>query len=693
MFFFIFEKLIRSYSQNRTLLLVIEDFHWIDDSSINLFKYLIKNLMDRPIFFLFIARPEIMESVNTSEFITDLEREDFFRSIRIEQLTKEESMVLVEKILEIEKIPIEFKELIIKHSEGNPFFTEEIIKSFIDEGILIRSGENWKAAKTVESLNIPSSVEGVIRSRLDNLPDKEKKIIQNAAIIGKIFWYNILESITDFMVNDSLESLEDKDLVVKKYNSEFLEDTEYYFKHILIQEIAYKSILQKIRKQVHKNIAEELEKKILKGDQFIGLLAYHFEQAGIFNKAAEYYLTLAKSQKGKNLNNEALESFLKVTEWKDEIPFIQYFHAVTGISSIYSVTGENRKAIQLLNELLKITSGDDLTAAIYQSISENFQRISDYRSSLEYLEKEDKLINRDNFNIRIKLLNSFAWIYYLLGENEKLRKYAERALEVFEENKTKLNYDEGMDLQTRIFNLLGVYYGEVGEYTRALNYYKMIEEAYLRNNKFLFLDACYNNLGTIYSSLGEYSKASECYLKSNEISRLTGDRLGEAITLNNIGDIYLISDDFEKAEETYKKYLKINEEIENKLGNGYGNAGLGRVELRRKNYKLSEEYFLNSIRIFHELGSKNLELSTKLELAECYLENTRTEETLTLISEVKKEIEEKDVYFIQGIKEIEGKIAFKEERIDDARKIFEELLQVKVSLGELESVISIGKIL
>ncbi|MCK4666503.1 tetratricopeptide repeat protein [Candidatus Dependentiae bacterium] len=687
MLFFIFERIMRKQLRDHTILFIIEDFHWIDSSSVDLISYLLRNLKDQPVCFIFISRAEIKENEKGKILFNELNSFENYKNILLKELDSRNSMLLVETILEIEKLPVDFKELITKHSEGNPFFMEEIIKSFIDEGILIHAGDKWKTTKKVEELKVPSSVEGVIRSRLDKLPLPERKIIQNAAIIGKIFWHNILSSISNMIIDQPLENLESKEFIIKNFDSEYLNDSEYFFKHILIQEVAYNGILVKVRKEVHKNIAKLLEKQTNKSERFLNLLAYHFEHAQIFDKAGEYYLKLGLSQKEKSSNKEALNSFKKVVDFKKNLDFETFYKAYFNMAGVYSTIGDNSKALKIYNELLEMEDSALYFFDIYQSIGDSYQKKSDYSAALDYYGKAEQFLDPKSNYDKIRIHNSFAWIHYLQGDNVKFKDFTHTSLELLPNCDESISIEKSDNLKSHVYNLLGVYYGEIGDNEKALEYYKKIESIYIEKDKYLYLEACYNNMGTTYDSLGEYGDAIDCYNKSGDISKQVGERLGVAITLNNIGGILLFCNDLKGSENAYREYLSINAEIENKLGNGYGTAGLARIALVKKDFKNAIEKFTTAKNIFTILGSKRLAAGIDIDLIDCYLEMGNVKKVNQILKKIKK-----SKYF-ENEKIIEycnARLDFIKGEFQKAFEFFKNYYEDKLAKSDFEDLISVG---
>ncbi len=648
-FFIVFSDLIRNISKRKMILFVIEDLHWIDISSRDLLLYITENLSDIRIFFIFITRMEAKENPVSTLLYDRTKDLPGFNSIKLERLNNSYSMELVEKILEFQSLPQNFKDLIISKSSGNPYFVEEIIKTFIDEGVLVRKGKSWKATRPVNEIDIPSSVKGVIQTRLDRLSEGEKKTIQNAAVIGNTFWSDILNLVTEQIVDKHLKSLESKNFVVKNYDSDYLDELEYLFKHILIREVAYNGILSKVKRVIHEKIAGIIEERFEKNDKYLALLSYHFEKAEIYDKAAQYYLKLGISQRSKNLNEDAIYSLGKVLDYKKFIDFRDEYTALDNIGKIKIIQSKNREAIAIYKKLLnskKISQRE--IAETMCKIAEIYQRISEFAIAEEFLQEIRKILKPEWHTEQVSYKSLAAWISYLKGDIESFKSAAEDVRELLKASR-KLSDEKARDIiALQSYSLFGVYYDVLNDKKEALKYYKKIENYYKSRNKYLYLDACYNNIGTLYFAMGELGRAIDYFKRSLDICYKMQDKLGETVTCYNIGNIYNFCNYPEKAEEYFRRYLEINQEIDNVLGNGYGKSGLASLAMRNEEYDRAIELLMEAKSIFNRLGSKSLEEDIDIQLIEAYIEMGKLAIAENLLLKINKQSRPDDHKFLYG---------------------------------------------
>ena len=174
--------------------------------------------------------------------------------------------------------------MIIRRSEGNPFFIEEVIRSFIDEGLIEVKNNNFIVTERIQFANIPETINKVILGRIERLDEKTKSLLRTASVIGRNFYYKVLEEAAQTIeeLDTRLEYLKETQLLNEHKHKE---DVEFLFKHALAQQATYDSILQETKKELHLKIARSIEKVFAeKIHEFYGVLAMHYGKAEVMEK-------------------------------------------------------------------------------------------------------------------------------------------------------------------------------------------------------------------------------------------------------------------------------------------------------------------------------------------------------------------------------------------------------------------------
>ena len=305
----------------RPTVLVFEDLHWADPSSLEVLGELL-TLTDRlPLMILLLMR---MDRDHGSWDITARAHRDFahrYSEVSLNRLSTYQSEQLVHHHLNIQKLPKEIKDLILARSEGNPFYLEEVIHHLIDQDLIIQDDEGWKASPAIEEVGVPDTLRGVLLARIDRLEEDVRRTLQQASVIGRSFLYRLLRAISqaEIELDTHLSQLQRVDLI---YERARLPELEYIFKHSLTQEAAYKSLLHERRREFHFKVGEALEQLFPdRKEEFLGLLAYHFEAADAAERAVDYLILAGDKarwedafEEAKGYYHRALKTIMKLGE-------------------------------------------------------------------------------------------------------------------------------------------------------------------------------------------------------------------------------------------------------------------------------------------------------------------------------------------------------------------------------------------
>ncbi|MFO7615171.1 MAG: hypothetical protein R6W71_11080, partial [Bacteroidales bacterium] len=298
----------------RPIVIVIEDMHWIDGSSIAYLESLFKLAGNHRIMFILLMRPGYKETgEQVLKFLEENLRE-LSLNIFIEPLTESESTDLIVNLLNKTGLPENIRQLIIDKAEGNPFFIEEVIRNFIDEGFIEVKDNHFVVTDKIQTADVPATINEVIVSRIEKLDEKTKSLLKTASAIGRNFYYKVLQEATDTIseLDDKLEYLKDVQLINEHRDKE---EIEYLFKHALAQQATYESILLSSKKGLHLKIAKSIEKVF--GDnihEFYGTLAYHYEKAENLERTEEYLVKAGEEAMRSGATNEAYNNLKKGLE-------------------------------------------------------------------------------------------------------------------------------------------------------------------------------------------------------------------------------------------------------------------------------------------------------------------------------------------------------------------------------------------
>ena len=275
-----FEALIEQLeglAARQPVLMILEDAHWIDPTSTELFDLVIDRIQRLSVLLMITFRPE---------FSLPWTGHDHVISMTLSRLGRNQGMAMVLRVAG-KNLPAEVVEHILVKTDGVPLFVEELTKTVLESDLLTDAGDRYELSGPLPSLAIPATLQDSLMARLDRLAPV-KEIAQLGAAIGRAFPHELLAAVAPFQddrLRDSLDQLVASELVFRRGT---FPTATYVFKHALVQEAAYQSMLKNRRRQLHARIAAVLEKRFEDAQRQPELLAHHYREAGLLENAIPY---------------------------------------------------------------------------------------------------------------------------------------------------------------------------------------------------------------------------------------------------------------------------------------------------------------------------------------------------------------------------------------------------------------------
>ena len=296
------------------LVVILEDLHWADTSSIELMESLFRQAAKERIVFINVFRPGYAETGDRIIKTIQEEYPDNYTEIMLQPLDEKQTETLISNLLNIKGFPHKLKEQIIQRAGGNPYFIEEVVRTFIDEGAVVMKEGGFEVTDKLSAMSVPRTINEVLMARIDRLDQKTRDLVKTASVIGRNFFYRILVEVARTIedIDNRLEYLEEIQLIRERKR---MEELEYLFKHALAQEVAYDSILVQRRKEIHKSVADSIEKVFFERlHEFYGMLAFHYSQAEELDKTEEYLIKAGEESLKASASSEALHYYQQALE-------------------------------------------------------------------------------------------------------------------------------------------------------------------------------------------------------------------------------------------------------------------------------------------------------------------------------------------------------------------------------------------
>lgn len=573
---------IEALVERHPVVLAFTDVHWADQASLDLLRYCLPVCDSHALLWLVIFRPDRTSPIWNFRHYIQTEFPHRLTIVEIPPLSEAESSEMIQQILGPQGLSKETCDLVIQKAEGNPYYIEELIRSLIAQGALERdkTGE-WREIRQVTSLDLPDSLQSLITARLDRLTLDERRILQIAAVIGSVFWRNVLQALVEdfphadpLQLQSALTNLQKAQFVVERSQAPEL-GMEYAFVSSLIREVVYLSLLSAQRKAYHLRVAEVLEELFsATASEYHGsLIAYHYRHAGNHNRELYYTLQAAEQASKVYANSEALTLYSRALELLNEMEngvsdkdrlfaiYSQRFDVLLGRSRIYYMLANKEAGDEDSLALLALAEkmGDDLIWTIDALLNHPQVRAVDNRADLPngLALAERALILARQINDRRREIYSLlviANIYIALGDS-RWHQIGDQVLSMGRELGDQ-------HLEAELLLGLGSAYG-LDNLEQSMKYLEAaLPICEKLNDKSLELSLLHM-LGEKYERKGDYYRQlTEFEGKRLSIAREIGDRYGEGDALMYNGQLQgLYLGDYEAGLASLNESLRCLETI------------------------------------------------------------------------------------------------------------------------------------
>jgi class 3 adenylate cyclase/tetratricopeptide (TPR) repeat protein len=351
-------NLLSAIARQAPTIFCMEDIHWGDSASFNLLKDIIFSF-SVPAMVIYTSRPH-------ASLFTSHEQEivaPIYKEIRLGELAPPQAEEMMRSMLNATALPHDLCRLIHKRTEGNPFYLEEILNTLVNTKALVLEQGRWRLHREFKESDIPSTIHGIIASRMDQLEPAERRILQEAAVIGRVFLFDILKQIS--MHTESVDSvlykLERAGLITPRA---LHPEMEFMHKHALIQEVSYGSLLRRERQQIHERVGRIMERIYQdRLSEFDETLALHFRKSTATNKAVDYLIRSGKKALRRCALDESDHFFSTAIELlESEKPAARQtkkrlLDAVHQWAFVFYYKGQNRRMLELLEHHLPLVDG------------------------------------------------------------------------------------------------------------------------------------------------------------------------------------------------------------------------------------------------------------------------------------------------------------------------------------------------
>lgn len=385
-FFAFVYKLLIKYAQKDPVVLVIEDIHWSDAVSLRMLEYIMNGTGE--------ARLMVIPVSRESDAILSFFRNHSSQVVSLKQLKVPAAKKLASLLLNMDREEDALLDKIVSTSDCNPFFIENIAQNMIENGVLVEGRDGkFFLSKDIKSINIPSSIQNIILSRLNSLLFEEQVVFKTASVIGRTFLSDILramvpEGITEYIFENALENFETHNLILREDERR----AAYYFKHITIRDVVYNTILESTRKELNMMLLSYLENRYSDSiNSVVERLEYHAGEAETWPKVYRYAMLSAVKSEKQFSNLDAIVHYMNALSAirKIDVPDKEgKINEITlSLASAYRKCSNYDQALELYRSMLETETRIWHRAAILQGIGQCYQEQGKFDDAVQVLEE------------------------------------------------------------------------------------------------------------------------------------------------------------------------------------------------------------------------------------------------------------------------------------------------------------------
>lgn len=412
------------------LLLVLEDLHWCDDTSLEWLLHLARELKTQPMLVLLTYRSDEM-CPTLNQLLGALDRISYVGEVVLPRLNRADVEMMLRTIFTLPSAPrADFVDALYALTDGNPFFIEEVLKALIAAGDIYREGGEW-TRKPLRELQIPRTVQVAVQQRTHRLRDATRQLLTIAAVAGQRFDFALLQAVTQESERELLQQI--KDLVAAQLVVEESDET-FAFRHALTRQAIYSALLARERKALHRAVAEALERCYADTlHSHAAELAYHCYEAGRWTQALEWAMRAGDNAARLYAHAEALSQYTRARDCAEKLGQLSQVATVDhAIGAIHEARGEFPQALAAYTRTLHATADPARRGVVKAKIGAAYVNLADERG-LAYLHQA--LDELDPATQTAEAAAATLWLgryYHLRAQYTQALAYLERARALIE---------------------------------------------------------------------------------------------------------------------------------------------------------------------------------------------------------------------------------------------------------------------
>ena len=600
--------LLVAISRKLPVLLILEDLHWADDASLDLLLFLLDSIRSEALLIYTISRPYEGSAVAKIAERAQQRLASHYVSIRLQALQPDQTKLLLQSLLSIADLPETLREQIISRAAGSPFYLEEILRMLIEDGLLYREEDAWrlKPEADVSRIRVPDSLQGLILARFDRLDPSQRRVMQTASVIGDRFklpvLFEVLSDLPD--VPQILKLLSERELLLPDLD---VDVTTFSFKHVLVSDAIYSTLLQRDRRELHSQVGLAIE-RIYSGrlDSQVEILASHFLRSPLMDRALRYLILSGQKAANAYAISQARQLF---TQAEAILPQIEHsldqdLAVHEGLGDALVTGGEYPEALGHYNSaraMLGEATGDGgllRRSSLERKIANALERQGSYDDALARLDLAEQFLESHPGEAPVeqaRILNDTGWICFRRGDLDQAEEFLNRALKLAEPSRQ-------YDVIASIYNRLGGICFQRDQTGLARDFVQRSLSLRERIGDIVAVARTYNNLGLLDWKQGDWQGALNNFNHAYQFQASLGDVEAMIELESNLGLLQIDRGNFNEAEKHLQAALDRSRQIGHSYQLGLAYLHLTLLCVTSAEWQRALDYGGQSLELFNNIG-------------------------------------------------------------------------------------------
>ncbi|MFL7809157.1 MAG: tetratricopeptide repeat protein, partial [Anaerolineae bacterium] len=608
---------VEAIAREGPLVLTFDDVYWSDSTSLQLLEYCLSICDHQPVLFLIMFRARLESAVWAFQQRVERQYPHRLSTLVLEPLSPAESARMVDELVGSGALPTEARDQIAARAEGNPYYIEEMIRSLVKGGVLVQAGDThrWYLACDIEEVDLPDTLRSLLSAQIDDLSTAARHTLQVAALIGNVFWRNVLEELvgSEVDLDTCLIGLQRAQFIRERDQVTDL-GMEYVFRSALLRELACDSLLSRQR-VIYARKAADYMARLFGGDvltRYYDVVAQLYHAADERRRELFYTLSAAEHAQGVYANDEALDLYERALELIDELAegadegssVLQdwQMESLKGVGSILLGKGEVQQAEPYLRRAVELAEARQVStrelARLYYWLCEALFWLGRYEEQVEIAERGLALVEGEGPSVEVALMNQEIAVGSLpLGRRDVFREFTQRTAQFLE----ALPYSE--ELRPAYDHVATFYAWHRGEPEVALRWLQILRNQAETHHDLRAVGQSHDYAGLVLKMMGDLGEAAAEHQQALELGERVGDVWQELDALGHLADVYLAMGDLGQARSYAERALETTSRLENLEGMAWANWRIGYIACASGAYDQAVERFGQAAEQFRVAGA------------------------------------------------------------------------------------------